>query len=65
MDLEGFSTRMVTVADKKRRDEFLAKLKFNAFRCLNENNRVEFLSYDTLVAIYEKESELASLNFRL
>lgn len=65
MDLEGFSTRMVIVADKKRRDEFLAKLKFNAFRCLNENNRVEFLSYDTLVAIYEKESELASLNFRL
>lgn len=65
MDLEGFSTRMVIVADKKRRDEFLAKLKFNAFRPLNENNRVEFLSYDTLVAIYEKESELASLNFRL
>lgn len=65
MDLAAFNARMVIVADKKRKDEFLTKLKFNAFRRLNENNRVEFLSYDTLVALYEKESELAALNFQI
>lgn len=65
MDLAAFNARMVIVADKKRKEEFLSKLKFNAFHRLNESNRVEFLSYDTLVAIYEKESELAALNFHI
>lgn len=44
---------MFIVADKIRKEEFEKKMNYLAFKKLKENNRVEFLSYDRLVELYE------------
>ena len=52
-DLQDFYTKMFIVADKIRKEEFEKKKNYLAFKKLKENNRVEFLSYDRLVELYE------------
>lgn len=64
-DLRDFYVRMVIVADKKRGDEFLHKMGYSSFNELNKKKRVEFLDYDTLLKIYEKETEMQSIHFAL
>lgn len=51
-DLQDFYTKMYIVADEKRREEFCAKMRYEGFRSLCSNKRVDFLSYDRLLAIY-------------
>lgn len=52
-DLQDFHTKMFIVADKIRKQEFEKKMNYLAFKKLKVNNRVEFLSYDRLVELYE------------
>ena len=52
-DIQDFYTKMFIVADKIRKEEFEKKKNYLAFKKLKENNRVEFLSYDRLVELYE------------
>ena len=54
-DLQDFYVRMVIVADEKRRQEYLNKLSYAAFDTLRDNNRVAFLSYESLDKQYEQE----------
>lgn len=51
-DLQDFYTKMYIVADEKRHEEYNKKLHYDAFRLLLENKRVEFLSYNKLLHIY-------------
>lgn len=64
-DLQDFYVRMVIVADKKRKQEFDAKMQFHAFDELRFKKRVSFLSYDALIKQYEMETEKQSLDFIL
>lgn len=64
-DLRDFYTRMVIVADVKRKMEFENKLSFQSFTDLKKNKRVSFLSYDALIKQYEFEIEKQSLGFIL
>lgn len=64
-DLKDFFVRMVIVADEKRRQEFLRKLGYAAFSELYKNNRVMFLSYDSLDKQYEQELQKQQLEFIL
>lgn len=52
-DLTDFNSRMVIVADQKRKVEFENKMSFSSLTDLKEKKRVEFLSYDKLVETYE------------
>lgn len=54
-DLQDFYVRMVIVADEKRHQEYLNKLSYAAFDTLRDNNRVAFLSYESLDKQYEQE----------
>ena len=66
-DLQDFHARMVivAVADIKRKQEFEYKMGFHAFKELNAQKRVSFLSYEALVKQYEIELEKQSLDFIL
>lgn len=52
-DLQDFYSKMYIVADFKRYNEFLSKLKFVSFNLIKKNNRVAFLSYEELGKQYE------------
>lgn len=62
-DLQDLYVRMVIVADEKRRNEFLTKMKYAAFVDLKTNDRVHFLNYDSLDKQYEREIEMQSCDF--
>lgn len=62
-DLQDFSARMVIVSDAKRRNEFDAKLKFDAFQDIAK--RTNFLPYDWLVKEYEHQVESSHAEFTL
>lgn len=65
IDLQDFNSRMIIVADSKRKLEFEAKLAFQAFEELRAKNRVSFLSYEELTCQYEMELKKQSLQFKL
>ncbi len=64
-DLQDFYVRMVIVADEKRHAEFFNKIGYAAFSNLKKNNRVSFLSYESLDKQYEKELQMQNLEFIL
>lgn len=51
-DLQDFYSRMFIVADNRRMNEFEKKLHYGAFKELEKNKRVNFLSYDSLDKLY-------------
>jgi hypothetical protein len=52
-DLQDFNTRMFIVADSKRKEEYLNKIKYSSFKDLKDNNRVTFMDYNAVVKQYE------------
>ena len=64
-DLQDFHSRMVIVADNKRRDEYLKKIKYSSFTDLNKENRVSFMDYETLSRQYESIIEQQQYEFLL
>ena len=64
-DLKDFSARMVIVADERRHGEFKSKMGYKSFNALRENNRVAFLSYDSLDKQYQQELQKQSMEFIL
>jgi len=50
-DLQDFYSRMIIVADEKRKKEYESKIKYSAFDEIQ--NRVKFLSYQELIKQYE------------
>ncbi|WP_415060032.1 hypothetical protein [Flavobacterium sp.] len=52
-DLQDFYARMIIVADKKRKQEYLQKIKYSSFAYLNKENRVSFLDYEAVNKQYE------------
>jgi hypothetical protein len=56
---------MVIVADNKRKDEYLKKIKYSSFTDLNKENRVSFMDYETLSRQYESIIEQQQYNFLL
>ena len=52
-DLQDFYARMVIVTDQHRKTEFQSKLAYTAFKDLNDNKRVLFLDYNSLIKQYE------------
>lgn len=62
-DLQDFHTRMIIVADQKRKTEFESKMELHAFDELRENKRVSFFSYKNLIKQYEIELEKQALEF--
>lgn len=61
-DLQDFYTKMFIVADKKREDEFNRKMNYDAFHSLRENNRVNFIDYDSLNKYYNQIIQGKSIN---
>ena len=57
LDLQDLFARMIIVADKKRKQEFVSKLGYSAFDKLASAKRVRFLDYDALIKQYEQEVE--------
>jgi hypothetical protein len=64
-DLQDFYSRMVIVADNRRREEFLNKIKYSSFKDLTKNKRVSFLDYETLNKQYESLIEQQKFEFIL
>ncbi|MCW1734128.1 hypothetical protein [Anaerorudis cellulosivorans] len=64
-DLQDFYSRMVIVADNRRREEFLNKIKYSSFKDLTKNNRVSFLDYEALNNQYESLIEQQKFEFIL
>jgi hypothetical protein len=60
-DLQDFHTRMVIVADDRRRAEFEQRVQRHAFQEIR--GRVNFLGYDKLVKAYEYEVSRGSGGF--
>ena len=54
-DLIDFSVRMFIVADAVRKEEYLKKMNYDAFKVLKDNKRVNFLSYEDLDKQYNFE----------
>lgn len=52
-ELQDFNSRMVIVADIKRKEDYYSKIKFSSFKDLHSNNRVSFLDYEALNKQYE------------
>lgn len=52
-DLQDFYSRMIIVADNKRKADYENKIKFSSFKDLSRNNRVSFLDYESLNKQYE------------
>ena len=59
-DLQDFYSRMIIVADKRRKKEFENKIGYTAFNELKA--RVKFLDYEELVKQYEQTIERLSFN---
>ena len=51
LDLQDLFARMIIVADKKRKQEFVSKLGYSAFVKLASAKRVRFLDYDALIIV--------------
>lgn len=64
-DLQDFYARMVIVADEHRRADYSRRLSFAAFEMLRQNNRVSFLSYESLDKQYQYELQKQQLDFIL
>ena len=64
-DLQDFYSRMVIVADIRRKSEYLDKIKFSSFKDLSNNNRVLFLDYEGLNKQYENIIEQQKFGFIL
>lgn len=62
-DLQDFHTRMVIVADDRRRAEFDDKIQRGALDAIKD--RVSFLGYDMLVKQYEIEMLRSERGFAL
>ena len=59
VELQDFRTKMVIVADKKRKELFEQAISLNAFECVS--SFVKFLSYQALSAFHGKMFELKML----
>lgn len=64
-ELQDFYSRMVIVADSKRKDEYLKKLKYSSFTNLVNQNRVSFMDYEALIKQYERIIEQQNYEFIL
>jgi hypothetical protein len=64
-DLQDFYSRMIIVADNKRKEEYLNKIKYSSFKDLTKNDRVSFLNYEALNKQYESLIEQQSFEFIL
>jgi hypothetical protein len=64
-DLQDFYSRMIIVADSKRKTDYLNKIKYSSFKDLSINNRVSFLDYESLNKQYESLIEQQSFEFIL
>lgn len=64
-ELQDFYARMVIVADSKRKEEYLKKLKYSSFTNLVNKNRVSFMDYDALNKQYETIIEQQNYEFIL
>lgn len=64
-DLQDFYSRMVIVADEKRKSEYLNKIKYSSFKDLSINKRVEFLNYEDLTKQYENQVQQQKFEFIL
>lgn len=65
LDLNWFNTKMFIVADDKRHDEFDKKMRYSAFEAFKKDKRVEFLSYASLLKLYDHLSEETKLNLAI
>lgn len=52
-DLQDFNSRMIIVANHKRKIEFENKLSYSSFKNLKKFNRVSFMDYESLTKQYE------------
>jgi hypothetical protein len=64
-DLQDFYSRMVIVADSKKKTDYLNKIKYSSFKELSRNNRVAFLDYESLNKQYESLIEQPNYEFLL
>ncbi|QBN17733.1 hypothetical protein [Flavobacterium nackdongense] len=64
-ELQDFYSRMVIVADSKRKEEYLKKLKYSSFTNLVNQNRVSFMDYEALNKQYETVIEQQHYEFLL
>jgi len=64
-ELQDFNSRMVIVADSKRKDEYLKKLEYSSFTNLVSQKRVSFMDYETLNRQYETIIEQQNYEFIL
>ena len=64
-DLRDFYTRMVIVADEKRRTEYTTKIHYSSFENLTKEKRVHFLSYTQLEEQYNQELKKQEFDFIL
>lgn len=64
-DLQDFYSRMIIVADNKRKADYLNKIKYSSFKDLSKNNRVSFLDYESLNKQYERLIEQQSFELVL
>jgi len=64
-DLQDFYSRMVIVANSKRKDEYLNKLNYSSFKNLLNSNRVSFMDYEALNKQYEGIIEQQKFEFIL
>jgi hypothetical protein len=64
-DLQDFYSRMIIVADKIRKEEYLRKIKYSSFTHLCKDNRVSFLDYEALSKQYETIIEQQQYEFVL
>ncbi len=60
-ELQDFYTRMFIVADERRRREFEDKRRRSAFEAIRD--RVQFLDYEALVRLYEREATRTECDF--
>jgi len=64
-DLQDFHSRMIIVADKVRKEEYLRKIKYSSFNHLSKENRVSFMDYEALSRQYETIIEQQQYEFLL
>lgn len=63
VELQDFHANFYIVADEVRRKEFQGKISLEAFKPINK--RVGFWSYDNVVELHSKTSELISIESKL
>lgn len=63
VELQDFHANFYIVADEVRRKEFQGKISLEAFKPINK--RVGFWSYDNIVELHSKTSELISIESKL